>query len=332
MCIFIKSSIFQTFQLHYNMNIQEIKTIKLQDFLASLGYSPTKQQGDNLWYLSPFRQENHASFKVNTERNQWYDFGIGKGGNIIDLAELLYKSTDVSYLIHKIASDTPHCTSISSAAFADVKAGLRPNSFENLQLLPLAHPALIRYLDDRCIDMEVATSVCKELHYDFNDKHYFGIGFPNIAGGYELRNPFFKGCIAPKDISHFYADEPKKACFLFEGFMDFLSFLTLKRIENLQCTGLRQQDYLILNSVTNIHKAIERLSCYDCVQCFLDNDDAGGNAYLQLSMELRNSVADNSVADASTLYNGFKDLNEYLCAEFKHSEKAEIKKIKGIKL
>ena len=107
--------------------------------------------------------------------------------------------------------------------------------------------------------------------------------------------------------------------------MDFLSFMTLKRKENPQNTGLRQQDYLILNSVTNIHKAIERLSRYDSVQCFLDNDDAGRNAYLQLSMELRNSVA-----DASTLYNGFKDLNEYLCAEFKHSEKAEIKKTKGI--
>ena len=64
------------------MNIQEIKTIKLQDFLASLGYTPTKQQGNKLWYLSPFRQESHASFKVNTDRNQWYDFGIGKGGNI----------------------------------------------------------------------------------------------------------------------------------------------------------------------------------------------------------------------------------------------------------
>ena len=103
--------------------------------------------------------------------------------------------------------------------------------------------------------------------------------------------------------------------------------MTLKRKENPQNTGLRQQDYLILNSVTNIHKAIERLSRYDSVQCFLDNDDAGGNAYLQLSMKLRNSVA-----DASTLYNGFKDLNEYLCAEFKHSEKAENKKTKGIKL
>ena len=308
------------------MNIQEIKTIKLQDFLASLGYTPTKQQGNKLWYLSPFRQESHASFKVNSDRNQWYDFGIGKGGNIIDLAELLYKSSDVSYLIRKIEDNVPNCTSIFSTSFAGIKEKQQTNYFENLQILPLSHPALMRYLWDRCIDLEVASSVCKELHYDSNGKHYFGIGFPNIAGGYELRNPFFKGCIAPKDISHFYADEPKKVCFLFEGFMDFLSLMTLKRKENPQNTGLRQQDYLILNSVTNIHKAIERLSRYDSVQCFLDNDDAGRNAYLQLSKRLRDSVT-----DSSTIYNGFKDLNEYLCAEFKRSEKAEIKKTKGIK-
>lgn len=309
------------------MNIQEIKTIKLQDFLASLGYTPTKQQGNKLWYLSPFRQESHASFKVNTERNQWYDFGIGKGGNIIDLAELLYKSSDMSFLIRKIEDNVPNCTSIYSTSFADIKEKQQTNYFENLQILPLSHPALMRYLWDRCIDLEVAASVCKELHYDSHGKHYFGIGFPNIAGGYELRNPFFKGCIAPKDISHFYADKPKKACFLFEGFIDFLSFMTLRRIQNPQHNGLNNQDYLILTSVTNIHKAIERLSHYDSVQYFLDNDEAGRNAYLQLSKELGKPVT-----DASTLYNGFKDLNEYLCAESKHSEKAEIKKNKGIKL
>ena len=65
------------------MNIQKIKTIKLQDFLASLGHTPIKQQGNKLWYLSPFRTERQASFKVNTEINQWYDFGVGKGGNIM---------------------------------------------------------------------------------------------------------------------------------------------------------------------------------------------------------------------------------------------------------
>ena len=71
------------------MNINEIKRIKLADYLQSLGYTPIKQQGKNLWYKSPLRNETDASFKVNTELNQWYDFGIGKGGNIIALADNL---------------------------------------------------------------------------------------------------------------------------------------------------------------------------------------------------------------------------------------------------
>ena len=303
------------------MNIKEIKQIKLHDFLAAIGCKPVKQYGVNLMYLSPLRAEKHASFKVNTEINQWYDFGIGKGGNIIDLAELLYKSSDVSYLIHQIERNAP---SNVSGSLPTVKPITPQNSFEHLQVLPITHPALIKYLEERCIDIEMARTVCKELHFDTRGKHYFGIGFPNIAGGYEIRNPFFKGCIAPKDISHFYAEEPKNVCFVFEGFMDFLSFMTLRRKEN---DGLKWQDYLVLNSVTNIHKAAKRLSRYDSVQCFLDNDEAGRNAYLQLSKELGKPVT-----DASTLYNGFKDLNEYLCAEFKHSEKAENKKIKGIRL
>ena len=303
------------------MNINDIKQIKLQDFLAEMGCKPVKQYGVNLMYLSPFRTEKHASFKVNTEINQWYDFGIGKGGNIIDLAELLYKSSDVSYLIHQIERNAP---SNVPASLPTAKPIIPQNSFEHLQVFPLIHPALIKYLEERCIDIETARTVCKELHFDTRGKHYFGIGFPNIAGGYEIRNPFFKGCIAPKDISHFYAEEPKNVCFVFEGFMDLLSFMTLRRKEN---DGLKRQDYLVLNSVSNIQKALERLSQYDSVRCFLDNDEAGRNAYLQLSKELGKPVT-----DASTLYNGFKDLNEYLCAESKHSEKAENKKIKGIKL
>ena len=54
------------------MTIEEAKQIKLQDYLHSLGFSPVKQQGDNLWYKSPFRDESEASFKVNTKLNQWY--------------------------------------------------------------------------------------------------------------------------------------------------------------------------------------------------------------------------------------------------------------------
>ena len=303
------------------MNIDQIKKIKLQEFLATIDCKPVKQYGVNLMYLSPLRTEKHASFKVNTELNLWYDFGIGRGGNIIDLAELLYNSSDVSYLIHQIERNAPSCVSVS---LPTAKPNTPQNSFENLQVLSISHPALIKYLGERCIDIEIARTVCKELHFDTRGKHYFGIGFPNIAGGYEIRNPFFKGGITPKDISLFHNEESKQSCFVFEGFIDFLSFMMLQRKEN---DGLKRQDYLVLNSVSNIQKALEPLSHYENVQCFLDNDEAGRNAYLRLSKEFGNLVT-----DASTLYSGFKDLNEYLCAESKHSEKTENKKIRGINL
>jgi DNA primase len=82
------------------MNIQEVKNIRIADYLQSLGYTPVKQQGNSLWYKSPLREEKDASFKVNTELNKWYDFGLGKGGNIIALAEELYATDYVPYLLN----------------------------------------------------------------------------------------------------------------------------------------------------------------------------------------------------------------------------------------
>ena len=302
------------------MNIDQIKKIKLQEFLATLDCKPVKQFGVNPMYLSPLRTEKHASFKVNTELNLWYDFGIGRGGNIIDLAELLYNSSDVSYLIRQIERNAPSCVSVS---LPKAKPNTPQNSFENFQVLSITHPALIKYLGERCIDIEIARTICKELRFDTRGKHYFGIGFPNIAGGYEIRNSFFKGCIAPKDISHFYAEEPKKVCFLFEGFMDFLSFMTLRRKEN---DGLKRHDYLVLNSVSNIQKALEPLSHYENIQCFLDNDEAGRKAYQALLMGLKVPVI-----DSSGLYADCKDLNEFLCRQNRLLQKPVREQRRGLK-
>ncbi len=90
----VLSTIIKSVEI-YIMNIQEAKQIRIADYLQSLGYTPIKQQGEILWYKSPLREEAEASFKVNTELNQWYDFGIGKGGNIIALAQELYFSDHV---------------------------------------------------------------------------------------------------------------------------------------------------------------------------------------------------------------------------------------------
>ena len=95
------------------MNIEDVKQISIADYLHSLGYSPVKRQGNGLWYKSPLREEHEASFKVNTDRNLWYDFGAGKGGNIIALAKELYFSDSLPYLLKRIEEQTPNVHPVS---------------------------------------------------------------------------------------------------------------------------------------------------------------------------------------------------------------------------
>ena len=95
------------------MTIEESKNIKLAYYLHSLGYNPIKQQGKSLWYKSPLREEQEPSFKVNTDRNLWYDFGAGKGGNIIALAQELYASDSLPYLLKRLAAPSPHLRQVT---------------------------------------------------------------------------------------------------------------------------------------------------------------------------------------------------------------------------
>ena len=289
------------------MNIQEAKQIRIADYLQSLGCTPVKQQGNSLWYKSPFRQETEASFKVNTDRNLWFDYGLGRGGNIIALAQELYASDYVPYLLNKIAEQAPYIRPVS---FSFRQQAFEP-SFQQLGVRELTHPALLHYLQERGINTDLARSECKELHFIHNGKPYFAIGFPNVAGGYEVRNRFFKGGIAPKDISHIRQQgEPREKCLVFEGMMDYLSFLTLRMRNCPAMPNLDGQDYIILNSVANVSKAIDVLHGYGRIHCLLDNDEAGRNAYLKLAKEFSGYIR-----DFSDNYNGHKDLNDYLCGK-----------------
>lgn len=288
------------------MNIQEVKQIRIADYLQSLGYTPVKQQGSSFWYKSPLREETDASFKVNTELNKWYDFGLGKGGNIIALAAELYHSENVAYLLERIAERTPY---IRPASFSFGEQRIQNSSFQGVQVGELSSPALIDYLRGRGINIELAKRECKELRYEYEGKTYFVVGFSNISGGYELRNRYFKGCLAPKDITHIRQQgEQRAACYLFEGFMDYLSFLTIRVNNNPAEPRTNEQDYMVLNSVTNLSKVEQLLRTYTRIGSFLDNDQAGQRAYENLK-----KMFGNRLQDMSHHYAGHKDLNDYLC-------------------
>ena len=158
--------------------------------------------------------------------------------------------------------------------------------------------------------MELAKRECSEARYTHNGKRYFAIAFPNGSGGFEVRNPYFKGCIAPKEISHIrQSGKARTTCYVFEGFMDYLSFLTLRQESCPNYPELDGQDYIVLNSVSNINKALYPLGNYERIHCFFDNDHAGLEALQQIRMEYGR---DRYIRDASQIYGGCKDFNEYL--------------------
>ncbi len=298
------------------MNILQIKQIAIVDFLLAIGIHPTKETTVSAWYHAPYREDENPSFKVNKNRNIWYDFATAKSGDIIDLAVLVYRTPNIPKVLKMIERAAP-AVPLKVRTFVphpqpSAPAGMQPqaSAFRNLRLLALASIPLLSYLSKRGIDLDIARQECREAHYTCHGKSYYAIAFPNEAGGYEIRNPYYKGCIAPKAVSLISQGQSDSVC-LFEGFMDYLSFLTLRKQERLSvpCYGA---DLLVLNSVNNLPKALPRLKAYEHIYCYLDNDDAGRRVVDMLRELKGNAVHD--MMEANPLY---KDLNDILVGKKK---------------
>ena len=293
------------------MTIDEIKAISIKDYLGSMSIYPTKNYSYYGMYKSPFRNEHTPSFKIDYNQNLWYDFALDEGGSIIDLVMKLHNCS-FAQAIETLNDNEHKLPAITSYSEAKV---LTLTRIEITEATELCNPNLIKYLAERAINLDITKKYCREIHYRIGDRNFYAIGFPNNS--YALRNPYFKGCLPPSNVS--YVPSPSEQINLFEGFMDYLSLLTMSPDEEKKAT-------LILNSINNIKKSRFFLSKHKFICSYLDNDEGGKRTLEQLK---RNGFA---VQDCSSVFQNYKDLNEYLCAEFKHSEKTENKKIKGIKL
>lgn len=275
------------------MNIDDMKKISLVEFLNQLGYQPTGRDSKGLWFYAPYRSERKPSFHVNPRRNLWFDFGTGAGGDIFSLAGEMSGETDflkqADYIAEKMR--LPVAKPYKPTPFVEEP------TFENIEVSRLESPVLLRYLANRGIPKEIAQRYCVQVDYELHGKRYYAVGFPNNANGLELRNPFFKGSYPPKHISLIANGNAR--CNLFEGFIDFLSAERLGYNDGL--------DTIVLNSVSNLQKAIPALGDYTVIQCYLDNDTAGRAALARLRREFGDKVMDKSV-----LYPNHKDLNDYL--------------------
>lgn len=279
------------------MDIEGMKRFPIEDFLARLGHHPVQRRANAVWYRSPYREEKTPSFKVNPGKNLWYDFGAGMGGNIFALAGEFIGSgdfiTQARYVAEVSGMPLPEHESHRSSEVRQTGG----QSFENVEILPLQNRALLHYLQERGIPSAIAIANCKEMRYTTRGKRYFAVAFGNGSGGYEIRNPFFKGCVPPKDVT--LLPSGSTACNVYEGFMDYLSARAL---------GIGNgEDHLVLNSVSNVARAFRHLDGYGRIKCHLDNDEAG-----RRTLEALGTRYGERVSDCSGIYDGCKDLNEHL--------------------
>ena len=274
------------------MSLQDIKRISIREYLGARGIKPQQERGNRAMYFSPFRRENNASFSVNYDENVWYDHGTGEGGSIIDLVARM-ENCSVGEAISRLEQN-------NSLPAVERRPTAGNSRIEIKSVEPLNHPALVRYLQVRSIDLTAARKYCNEVRYAIDGKEYFAIGFKNDAGGWELRNPKFKGSSTPKNITTL--NNESDTVMVFEGFTDFLSYLSMKGNPSPSI------DSAVLNSVTNLVKAIPFLQSHKTVHAFLDNDEAGQKAL----EKLRASLPSSEVVDQSGFYRNHKDLNDYV--------------------
>ena len=300
--------------------IADLKRLPIAEFLSRLGHEPVKRSRNELWYRAPYRDERTPSFRVNIGKGVWYDFGLGKGGDIFTLAGEFIRSNDFMVQARFIA-ETAHIPLDENRKQDKARADMyRPKAsepaFEEVTVTPLRYTALTGYLSERSIPRDIALRHCLQVDYTVHRKPYFAVGFPNMAGGYELRSRVFKGCIPPKDVSLVKTgDVPAEGCNVFEGFMDFLSAVALRITDG--------GDSLVLNSVANIARSYRHLDNYGRIACYLDRDEAGRRA-----LETLRTRYGGRITDRSGIYQGCKDLNEYLGQLSRKQQKNNNLKIK----
>lgn len=310
------------------MTIDAVKSISIVDYLDR-HFPENKKHLDKWgqWYLSPFRNEKEPSFKVNVEKNLWYDYARTEGGNIITLLKLLYgmstydivKTLERETALYGYRMDlNADLQTISTYSILQEKEVLKQQDKEKTSaeiefLCDLNNINLRRYVESRCVDFEIARQHCKEIHYKAQNKNgetrkYYAIAFLNIKNGMELRNKYTKRCIGSKSYSIIRGTAITKSqeCCVFEGFFDFLSYMTAKRRSETNLYIDNECDYIILNSVSTVTQITDQIKEYEIIHCYLDNDEAGKTCTTKI-MSLHHNVIDESYR-----YNNYNDINDML--------------------
>lgn len=314
------------------MRAKEARTIPINEFLDNVGIRPMKIRcsGNELWYSSPIRDgDSDPSFKVDLRKNLWFDFGVHKGGNIIDLVLELEKNAtiqDVLAILEKtglyrgaigVSNSVSRIITKSSAKAEKLEPAKKSlagekekNAFEILSVSEITNKDLINYLAERKIDLGIAQTYLKQIKFKPTNrvKSFYALGFPS-GDGFEARSSIFKGFVGNhKDLSRVNLQDSTSLS-IFEGFMDFLAFLSYYDNTNFK------NSVIILNTINLRQRALEEIvkHSFTKIYLFLDNDE-GGESTKDFFME---NIKNTPLIDKSNLYKNFKDFNTMTIEDIK---------------
>jgi len=277
--------------------LQRAKAVDIVQYLSGMGHSPQRETAVVCKYSSPIRSESDPSFYVNKETNSWMDHGNKEHGDVIDLVQKMEDCGFQEALDRLLDAERPRGTYIPRDKYDP------PAAIEVLGTNPkITNPTIVNYLEnERKIPIEIANRYCDEVLFQFPSKKYvsyYGAGMLNDAGGWSLRSVWFKGSTSPAAISTVKQAEDSNSIGLWEGMVDWLSYVVLHGEPSYKC--------IVLNSLVYIPFLLEELKQCDVVHWWGDNDVAADE---KTELMLAEHI---TLMDHRGEYSGYGDLNEYL--------------------
>ena len=254
-------------------------------------------------YFSPMRDERTASIHVDRVKNVWYDHGLAVGGTNVDLVMMARNCSkeDAKKFIRSLSPNLE--ASVQESRLEREKIGRTESKLEIREVKPVWSYYIRKYAESRKIPEDLLQRYCREVIVRNKERgqnfNYIGFEAPS---GFKYTN---KAGITTIDTSGERSVKPSsESVAVFEGFFDFLSWMVMQNTKTPTC------DIVVLNSVTNLDRALDYLKAHKSVIAFTDRDDAG-----RLCMErMKSLLPGKEVKDMSELYKNHKDLNEMLVA------------------
>lgn len=308
-------------------------TIPVVDVLAWFG---KRVDHRGYMYYSPFREESEPSMRVTVNSADgtwiWADYGnvasSGKkvdGGGCLEMVRRLggfSSSRDAFEELKRIAASRGMNVIEEEVRQARRQAGAKPSGIVVDRVsAEFTRSNLVSYAKKRGIPAELLNHYCSQVTYhavsDVN-RQYTVIGFRNDAGGFALRGTGPSKISKRNTVSGITtisfdgkhidnAPAASSKCALFEGFMDFLSYMAWKGSVE---PGI---DACVLNSTSIVGRAKEWVEQHDAVRTFFDNDKAGERATREVEAWCRALGKD--FKDGRAALGGHNDLNEAWTAE-----------------